>query len=76
MRCGSESLTTSSGSLASASKSEKEAAELTSLEKLSCHINHDKAPHAFLASEKLSDSLWLAQYSLIGPAARELIVAI
>ncbi|MGO9138453.1 MAG: hypothetical protein ACLP9S_07335 [Syntrophales bacterium] len=56
MCCGSESLTTSSGSPASVSKSEKEAAELMSLENLTCHINHDKAPHAFLASANLSDS--------------------
>lgn len=56
MCCGSESLTTSSGPPASAGKSEKEAAELTSLENLSYHINHDKAPHAFLAPANLSDS--------------------
>jgi hypothetical protein len=56
MCCGSESLTTSSGLPASASKSEKEAAELTSLENLTCHINHDKAPHVSLASENLGGS--------------------
>ena len=55
MCCGPESLTTSSGSTASASKSKKEAAELKSPENLACRMVNAIAPHEVPAPENLTD---------------------
>jgi len=56
MCCDSKSLNSSRSAPVPVSRLKEEAYDLQSPENLSCHINHDKAPHVFLASENLSDS--------------------
>ena len=56
MRCESKSTTSSCGSPIPVSRLKEETCDLQSPGNLICHINHEKEPPVFLASENLTDS--------------------
>ena len=55
MCCDSKNLTGSRSSPVPVSRLKEETRDLQSPGNLICHLNHDKEPHAFLASENLTD---------------------